>query len=147
MKRIRPFDNGSQYADWTMGNCDRCTKYNFEAESPEETCDIEWALSMASADDGTISQDIADRCGYTANKGCYGWQCPEMVWTRKAADRRALDFDCADFEAFARSYPAMAATIKVEPLPGCEPEINEAAAMRALGPAIAPMLPGLEATP
>lgn len=58
--RIRPFSNGSEFADWVERNCENCAKHNLNY--PE--CDIDIALTESYFGDGTISKEIALRMGY-----------------------------------------------------------------------------------
>jgi hypothetical protein len=74
-ERIRPFDCGMQDTEWVDYNCLDCEKCG---ESPG-TCKIDEELIIAACGDGTISAEIADRMGYTANKGKRVWRCPERV--------------------------------------------------------------------
>lgn len=71
--RIYIFSNGSQYADWQASNCERCKKI--------EQCEIWFALDDALWDDGTVSQEIAKRAGYDADR--YLWPCGEVEWTEE----------------------------------------------------------------
>lgn len=76
--RVYVFDSGTQYADWCE-NCAGCSK----ALPPDPPwpdvwpCEIEQAISGAAVGDGKVPLPIADRMGATANKGRYGWGCPE----------------------------------------------------------------------
>lgn len=79
---IQPFYCGSQYADWTSNNCDRCTKgANLLRSDALPTCEIELALLDAYIGDGEVSADIAQRMGYTDDGLAYTWPCGEVVWT------------------------------------------------------------------
>lgn len=78
MNKIRPFSCGSQFIDWQVRNCKNCKKFiETPASADEIQCEIDLALFMSSWDDGTISQEIADRMGYN-NKEDYSWDCPEL---------------------------------------------------------------------
>lgn len=78
---IRPFDSGSQYADWTSSNCDRCIKSTYnEAKTP---CDLENALLAADLGGGRITMEIAARIGLELSERYYGWPCAEVDWTPK----------------------------------------------------------------
>jgi hypothetical protein len=81
---IRPFANGSQFADWTGCNCDRCTK-GAHLLGPDDwpTCEIELALGEAYLGDGKVTADIARRMGQTEHEGRYVWPCGEANWTEE----------------------------------------------------------------
>ena len=71
------FSNGTQYADWLDSNCLRCKKYDYA--NPEQSCEIDNAISMAAMSDGQVPLEIFDRMG--AKSGNYIWMCPEVDWT------------------------------------------------------------------
>lgn len=77
-KTIRPFSNGSQFADWAASNCERCNKYCIHAS--KGACEIDFAVGMAYLADGSVTVDIAKRMGYLDNTGEYNWQCNEVDW-------------------------------------------------------------------
>lgn len=83
-QRVRPFFSGSQYGDWTSGNCDRCTK-GAHRLGPDAlpTCEIELALGEAYFGDGKVDADIAQRMGVTTSGVTYGWPCSEVEWTEE----------------------------------------------------------------
>lgn len=89
--KVRPFSNGSQFADWTASNCERCAKGAPIGSAEWPTCPIEYALAYACIDDGTITQEIADRMGYEHSTARYVWMCCEWLpsdawkeeWKRK----------------------------------------------------------------
>jgi len=62
-KGIIPFSNGSSFMDWQCLNCDSCKKFN--EDDPEKSCEIDYALAIGSIGDGTISEDIAKRMGFS----------------------------------------------------------------------------------
>lgn len=79
----RPFHCGTQFADWEDANCCRCKKYT----PPDEgmpTCQIAHAFIEAMFGDGSVSTDIAERCGYLDNSPprqdgfSYCWRCKEF---------------------------------------------------------------------
>jgi hypothetical protein len=73
---VIPFYCGTQYGDWTMNNCDSCTKAAPpEASLDEMPCEIERALVWACLDDGRIPLPIADRMGRGGDR--YTWPCRE----------------------------------------------------------------------
>lgn len=73
---VRPFDSGSQYADWQERNCEGCKK--FDAAKFKGRCDIDGAVGAAYFGEGSVSDEIAVRMGYTGpNIGAYSWACPE----------------------------------------------------------------------
>lgn len=76
--RIRPFSNGSQFADWENRNCDRC-RLAPRGEFAQYRCPIQKALGLAYWDSGDVSQKIADRMGYKPEENRYTWDCPERV--------------------------------------------------------------------
>ena len=77
---VRPFSNGTQFADWTGWNCDLCRK----GENPDAIpdCDIALALGEGYWGDGTVTPEIARRMGYyeahaEGEYPAYNWRCPE----------------------------------------------------------------------
>lgn len=78
-ERVRPFDSGTQYTAWLSRSCFGCSK--FDAAHFQGRCDIDGALGDAYFGDGTVSQEIADRMGYTAahadGEFPWTWTCPE----------------------------------------------------------------------
>lgn len=82
IEKATPFSCGSQFADWKECNCERCKKYTEMITKPPK-CDIDFALSVAYIDDGTIPAEIAQRMGYFDNRGKYVWMCPEVDWTEE----------------------------------------------------------------
>ena len=77
-KRVLIFSSGSQYRNWIVSNCELCTKYD-----PEDfaTCEIDEAIRQAYYDDGTVTEAIAKRAGYTEPNQAYVWKCGEVEWT------------------------------------------------------------------
>jgi len=75
VSKIRPFSNGSQYADWTERNCVRCGKWDPDKAGD---CEIDLALGLGYLGDGLISAEIADRMGLLENRRSYTWDCPEI---------------------------------------------------------------------
>lgn len=88
---VRPFHCGTQSADWADANCARCAR-GWTEGAAEIKCDIEEALFEAYWDYGEVSDEIAERMGYTENNPpktggfAYVWPCPERV---KGEDRNA----------------------------------------------------------
>lgn len=88
-QRYHPFSNGTQFADWHESNCMRCTKRNPDKCTPDDPgCDMEMWLSLGgdgqtaeTAGDGSVSADLAQRCGYLEHQGRYCWPCGEVEWT------------------------------------------------------------------
>lgn len=81
-ERVYPFSNGSQFSDWFSSNCYQCKKFDAEKTYDECECSIDSALTVAQCEYGAVSQDIADRMGYTefgANARCYNWPCLEFI--------------------------------------------------------------------
>ena len=79
-----PFYCGSQYHDWTDANCEGCKKAfgpKWDGESPwtddDMPCDIERTLFYALLDDGTVSDEIAERMGCNRWPNHNIWPCPE----------------------------------------------------------------------
>jgi hypothetical protein len=71
---VRPFGSGSQYADWTMNNCDTCTKAApRDASLDEMPCQIEKALAWACVTDGMIPLPIANAMGHSNRR--FTWPC------------------------------------------------------------------------
>ena len=103
--RIRPFSNGSQHFDWTEANCCRCTKYRPDAMSNDpDACPIEMALSLASIDDGMISEDIARRMGFTTPTARYCWPCGEVDYTQEWKDEWSRRKGFADYAAYEAAH-------------------------------------------
>jgi hypothetical protein len=76
MSTLRPFDSGSQYADWQARNCERCRKWNPEEADPAR-CDLDYALGSAYLGDGQVDVEIARRIGRRPGEARYTWDCPE----------------------------------------------------------------------
>lgn len=80
-EKVKPFSNGTEYLDWTFGNCERCAKSVLVTDpsgTELPTCEIEYAIMEASISDGEISAEIAERMGQTANPMAYTWPCGEF---------------------------------------------------------------------
>ena len=73
MTGIRPFSDGSQYADWRAMNCAHCALYDQDHYTGR--CEIDGALGLADVGDGTVPAEIARRMGYVP--GHLFWRCPE----------------------------------------------------------------------
>jgi hypothetical protein len=88
--RFSIFPNGTSHMIWTDRNCDRCMK-RFDPEkhpNGRSDCDIENAISLASASDGTLLHDgftppnKADAIARRLNWGGQNYlenDCPEFV--------------------------------------------------------------------
>lgn len=81
LQMIRPFANGTQFADWSAANCDRCRKGIDNIGQPGDwpICDIESALTYAYIGDGMVAPEIARRMG--RSNGYlqeYVWACTEL---------------------------------------------------------------------
>ena len=76
---MRPFNNGTQFADWLARNCERCAK-GADPNNPPPIleCDIDQALLEGYFGDGRIPLAIAERMGAVANKAAYSWVCGEF---------------------------------------------------------------------
>ena len=70
----RPFYSGTQFADWQISNCYRCTKAPQDQDSWPE-CPIYAALLEAYVGNGEVDNAIATRMNYTPDK--YNWMCSE----------------------------------------------------------------------
>lgn len=95
--RVRPFHCGTQMADWTCSNCDRCTKQSDpEASFDKMSCEIERAIGEAYMSDGTVSQEMAKRMGYDGSPTGYVWQCGEWetteAWKIESRRRRTWSY-------------------------------------------------------
>ncbi len=78
---IRPFSNGTQYADWLAHNCDQCRKGIDNVGQPGDwpICDIESALTYAYGGDGHVEPEIARRMGHkNGMPQAYVWSCTEL---------------------------------------------------------------------
>jgi hypothetical protein len=62
--------------DWEESNCGRCRKASFGEGLP--TCPLQLALMTACFGDGSVSDDIAERIGFTEHEGHYCWPCKEL---------------------------------------------------------------------
>lgn len=79
--KIYPFSNGTQSVDWDSLNCCRCKK-QYDEGMDEVCCELQQALNTAFFDDGSISQEIATRIGYTKGPPFYYvWDCTERELT------------------------------------------------------------------
>src|SRR5690349_11014781 len=81
-----PFANGTQFDDWQACNCERCTKYNPDAETMDAACRLEWILSVGGETaDGSVTEETALQCGYLRADGTeetrYVWPCAIVEWT------------------------------------------------------------------
>lgn len=86
----RLFPNGTSHMIWDARNCDRCVKRYDETKHPRglSECDIENAISLASATDGSLLHDgetplnkadaIAKRLGWDG-EDYLTTDCPEFV--------------------------------------------------------------------
>ena len=52
-------------------------------ENEPPICPILYAIGVAYMDDGCVTEDIAQRMGYTAHKGEYNWMCTEWQPTEE----------------------------------------------------------------
>lgn len=88
---FRPFSNGGQWGDWQASNCERCVKYNPAADSPDQTCPIEFELSLGGWEgDGKIGEATAKAMGFLDEagneNGNYVWPCAIVEWTQEWQD-------------------------------------------------------------
>ncbi len=86
-----PFSNGGQWSDWQGSNCHRCTKYNPDADTPEQTCAVEFELSLGGWEgDGKISEATAKAMGFVNEQGeescAYVWPCALVEWKQEWQD-------------------------------------------------------------
>jgi hypothetical protein len=89
---IRPFSCGTQFLDWQDANCCRCKKYSYQTDPAtgktrepldvSEVCPVELALCESAYGDGTVSQEIGRRMGFT-DPLAYSWPCGEVDWTEE----------------------------------------------------------------
>jgi len=80
----RPFDSGSQFADWQARNCERCVKWD-ENDADPEKCDLDYAIGSAYIGDGEVPVEIARRIGRREGEARYTWDCPERVLRKTRA--------------------------------------------------------------
>lgn len=73
------FSNGTEYDCWTAHNCDGCALAGDPSVAGSSSCAIFEAIHDAAGDDGTVTLDIAERMGMSANKGYLYWRCPEFI--------------------------------------------------------------------
>lgn len=83
-KNVRPFSCGTQDIDWQDRNCCRCARlpdgFWEQYWKMESGCEIFDALSFAAVDDGTITEEIAERMGYVGGPPFdYTWDCKERI--------------------------------------------------------------------
>ena len=79
---VRPFDSFTHYEAWVARNCRYCVKWNPHAAGD---CEIDVEVGVAAFGSGHVSDEIADRMGYTAahadtdggRQFPWTWQCPE----------------------------------------------------------------------
>ena len=83
-QRVSPFANGSEYMIWTELNCERCIKLMTYDDNPQ--CEINYHLSEAAFDDGTIPHEIAQRMGRLDHPVNEIFQCHEFE--AKESDQR-----------------------------------------------------------
>jgi hypothetical protein len=67
--KARPFYCGTQFADWTARNCDKCTV--------GKDCEIGQACATAFFGDGSFTPAMARRMGWSGDVAEYTWDCPE----------------------------------------------------------------------
>lgn len=91
---VRIFSNGTQFSDWQVSNCDRCTKGASVCLAPGDwpTCTIEAELVKAYFDTGCVPDEIAARAG-VSDEQSYVWMCSEVVWTEEWK-RKACNIGC-----------------------------------------------------
>lgn len=81
IRTVRPFATATQYMDWERANCGQCAKAasREDFENGKFNCSIEKELAYGTVDDGTISDDAAERMDYHRYKGRYVWRCGAFV--------------------------------------------------------------------
>ncbi len=89
--RHHPFHCGTQCADWETANCENCHSAGYYVGGARQdnwlwVCDLQEALSLAFWGDGSVSEDVAQRLGYLANKEAFGWRCSELRPIRPEAE-------------------------------------------------------------
>lgn len=72
---VRPFSNGMQLGDWRARNCRNCGKFN--PERFDGQCDLDEAIGLAYAGEGTVTEEVAQRMGFA--EGPVTWDCPEKT--------------------------------------------------------------------
>lgn len=87
LPRFALFPNGTSFMFWNERNCDRCVK-GYDAEKRRSKCDIEIAIALSSATDGTLlhgghtpvnkADAIARRMNWTG-QSYLEHDCPEFV--------------------------------------------------------------------
>ena len=80
-RRNRPFSNGTEYGMWDARNCQRCKKYVPDSTTPEEGCDIEFAIASGLFGDGTVDEKFIDRIGGYDGSGIWLVDCQEWEAT------------------------------------------------------------------
>lgn len=78
---VRPFDSGSQFADWQTSNCSRCVREENADMNKPPTCPVLYELQRACFGSGYVSAEIAERAGWKAGEFPYVWECGEVEWT------------------------------------------------------------------
>jgi hypothetical protein len=91
-ERIRIFSNGTEFSCWLENNCgDDCALACTDWEDGEPICDLETALMDAYCSDGTISQEIATRLGWTPERRTVlGWPCAEYTTRPRGEPKSAM---------------------------------------------------------
>ena len=70
IREYRPFSSGSEFGDWELQNCEKCTKRPLNAYLLKKLpCDIDQALLFAYFDTGVITKKIASRMGLLDDDG------------------------------------------------------------------------------
>ena len=77
-EKIRPFSKGSDFMFWSLDNCHKCEKANFETDDRTKTCPMEYDLAFASVTDGLIPKESAERIGLKTEPYIHLTDCKEF---------------------------------------------------------------------
>ncbi len=79
-ERVRPFTEGSEFADWKSRNCERCTLRWEEKDGYRGyQCDIEMALDYSYFDNGTVTEAIGKVLKFDGQRVAEDCQARELV--------------------------------------------------------------------
>jgi len=76
-KTLRPFSTGTEFMIWSVNNCEQCKKANMKATDREDTCPMEYDMSIASISDGLIPLESAEKIGYKTKPYTHLLGCKE----------------------------------------------------------------------
>jgi hypothetical protein len=80
-KTFRPFSNAIEFMVWSENNCEHCKKANMEATEREDTCPMEYDITIAAINDGLIPIESAERIGFKTEPYTHLLECKEKQAT------------------------------------------------------------------